>query len=361
MKASHLYKLVTERENGEIKKVSYKNDKTPSNHVGGKKMKEVNPLPDTGTKRDNTGKAKVGQYKKKERRSLEGPKTNVGKLKEQGIPPRRRGGLGDPTNPEQISMRGHAPTPGARPGQRPSAGRRPDLPGIGVEELSPEEITMQGHAPAPPRKKLAAAKGGLPPGLGDPTSPEEITMHGHAPTPTPGMRVQDIEPESITMRGHAPTPGGGRLMRAAGRRMESTDNEGSMSKKQPVKQGGPCCKSASVRTKQNDAPTPTAKVGSPKKKEKRSMDANNAPVKDWKGGKNEHKKMGVHEGIKDLERLLQRKINTTFLEDTRKSEPHKVTKGGGKEAEEYWENRRKKVRKTATSKRDGGTRRKSKS
>lgn len=96
--------------------------------------------------------------------------------------------------------------------------------------------------------------------------------------------------------------------------LESADSPGSMARKQPVKQGGPVSKTASVRSgKQNDEPKPTAQVGKPKKKEKRSMDANPAPVKDVKGGDNEHKKMGMHEGMKELEKLLNRKIDTTFL------------------------------------------------
>ena len=96
--------------------------------------------------------------------------------------------------------------------------------------------------------------------------------------------------------------------------LESADNPGSMKRKQPVKQGGPVSKTAHVRSeKQNDEPKPTADVGKPKKKEKRSMDENPAPVQDVKGGENEHKKMGVHEGIKELETLLHRKIDTTFI------------------------------------------------
>jgi len=68
-------------------------------------------------------------------------------------------------------------------------------------------------------------------------------------------------------------------------------------------------KKASVRTKQNDAPKPTAKVDTPKKKEKRSMDENPVSVKDYKGGENEHKKMGVYEGVDGLEKWLGRKID----------------------------------------------------
>lgn len=108
------------------------------------------------------------------------------------------------------------------------------------------------------------------------------------------------------MRGHAP--------QREGLGESGVENAGSMKKKQTVQKGGPCCKTASVRAGQNDEPRPTADVGKPKKKEKRSMDANPAPVKDWKGGDNEHKKMGVHEGIRELEKLLNRKIDTTFLE-----------------------------------------------
>ena len=389
MKATDLYKLVTERDDSSMGKVSYKNDKTPDNHVKGKKTKEVNPLPDTGRKRDERNPANIGDIKKKERRSMEGPRTGAKSVTEREI---------DPRIPRH-TMKG----PAGRPDPRIKGAKRPVTHGYGVQELEPEEIVMKGGVkPRMGSRNVAAEQeGDIDPripqytmgGL-DPRIPQ-ITMKGGAKQdPTANLRAHyankiknfdkktgtaviqgprgenvqiQMDPNTLEvklkqltrardrrraedtyqelLRHQTATPGAagraapgrrpahsgksvGRAMSPSqiaqagsdwaleGKMTESgVDNAGSMSKKQTVKQGGPCCKTASVRSaKQNDEPKPTANVGKPKSKEKRSMDANNAPVKDFKGGENEHKTMGMHEGIKELEQLLQRKIRTPLLD-----------------------------------------------
>ena len=346
MKATDLYQLVTERETDEMGKVSYKNDHTPDNHVKNKKMKEVNPLPDKGEKKDKHPTAKVGDVRKKERRSMEGPKTGVRRMSEQApavagydVQELVPGG----TWGQFVNV---SPKTGQLMVRNVQAPNRPWMP-IPNEVLRDQEThrslqVLSGNRP--PQEQQAAfmsilskatkqassvagtmgrRTGGR--SVGAPMSQQQISQAGAgwqledegssgmevqelepeeieaAPAPS-GLDVEELEPEEITLRGHAP-------------QRESVENPGSMKRKQPVNHGGQVSKSGRVRSgKQNDEPKPTAQVGKPKKKEKRSMDENPVTVKDWKGGENEHKKMGMHEGIKALEKLLNREIDVTFLE-----------------------------------------------
>ena len=360
MKASDLLQLVNERSEDAMGKVSYKNDHTPDNHVKNKKMKEVNPLPDKGEKNDKHPKANVGDVKKKEKRSLEGPKVGPRKIKEQAAPGME---VQDLTLPDKFQpfVRPH-PKTGQLMIRAVSEPGKPWLPlpvdnktqatlrQLSVRQDQREQMIAftalinaakqqqqaQGsktmgrqtsHVVGKPLTKAqqAGAAGlSLEPDPGRETfrasigddkgyDVEELPPPEEIQAMPAGMGVDEYEPndvEEITMKGHAPQ------RRGVVRARESIDNAGSMKKKQPVKQGGPVSKTASVRSgKQNDEPRPTAQVGKPKKKERRSMDENPAPVKDWKGGENEHKKMGVHEGIKELEELLNRKIDTTMLDE----------------------------------------------
>jgi hypothetical protein len=81
-------------------------------------------------------------------------------------------------------------------------------------------------------------------------------------------------------------------------------------------------RSATVKTMPTDK-KPTADVGNVKKKEKRNMGANPAPVKDYKGGENEHKSMKkMHEAISDLSnwlgsdlKLVENELQTFYLDN----------------------------------------------
>lgn len=312
MKASDLLKLIQERDDSGMGKVSYKNDHTPDNHVKNKKMKEVNPLPDKGEKHDNKPKANVGDVKKKEKRSMEGPATGAkaveSKLTEQ------------PASAQQM---------------QPSAGQQRkitrqvlfgDQEGrSAIQQFDDQNTTVvfkdysdkdaQGRpvlmslrlGPADYQKVKNAITRGEP-------STQGMTAYK-------ALMQSDRKQPHQRQRGHQGGVSVGKPMSpqqvaqaGAGWQLESVEAPGSMSAKQPVKSMGSVAKSTSVRKKQQDEPKPTANVGTPKKKEKRSMDENPVTVKDYKGGENEHKKMGVHEGINELEELLGRSLEVPFVE-----------------------------------------------
>ena len=133
-----------------------------------------------------------------------------------------------------------------------------------------------------------------------------------------------MEPSSSTMRGGVNVSnkaasdidwdavGGMSLADSKGAAMESGGSHSDAMGKQKAGKAEYVSKSATPRSSApNDKQKPTAKVGSPKKKEKRSMEENPAPVKDFKGGENEHKKMGTYEGQQELEKFLGQKLRLT--------------------------------------------------
>lgn len=318
MKATDLLKLIenskTKSVPGELGKQSYQNDNTPNNHVKGKGTKEVTAKAG-GEKNDKKPRADVGSPKKREKRSMEGPGTSARRMNE-ALSAQEIGGLlkGSERDP---STGGHAiqiqdqnrgqviSVPMSNPqtyktllraiqsGDDNTANRAYSMlinsPDASVVSGSAQR-GKPGQSQTPGQKATAAGR-----------TPSKSTMQG-------GVNV-------YTGNADAAQQGASRLSLANSKGSqekkirESGAERGDSMGKEKAAAGGPVSKSATVKTMPTDK-KPTAVVGTVKGKEKRSMGENPAPVKDCKGGENQHKSMKkMHEAISDLETWLESDLN----------------------------------------------------
>ena len=315
MKATDLLKLIENSKGGksaegELKRPTYKNDKTPNNHVKGKKNRVVGNKIDKGEKRDGKKVTQITPPQKKERRSMEGPGTKV-KTMEASLDVVKGNikGMNDKTLTITVYDQ--------------NRGQNIDIPMQDQRKYMMMRAALKGNDEAQATRAYAAL-------LNDPNATfsrssfpgkeeggfEKGAGAGGVPAQARAGRTGRAGSDRNVYQGSAADARAGAdklsLADSKGNRVRESGGEHSdaMSKKPTVDKKNDVSSSASVRTKQNDAPKPTADVGKPKGKEKRSMDANPAPVKDHKGGENEHKSMKkMHEDVTDLENWLGTSLN----------------------------------------------------
>lgn len=319
MKATDLLKLIENSKSsksvpGELGKQSYQNDNTPNNHVKGKGTKEVTAKAG-GEKNDKKPRADVGSPKKREKRSMEGPGTSARRMNEalsaKEIGALLQGTVRDPnTGGQAIQIqdqnRGQViSVPLSNP--RTYTTLLNAIKG-GDDNLANRAYNMLVNSPDASVVGGSAQRGK--PGQ-TMTPGQKATAHGRAPSKSDmrgGVNVYKGDADAAKQ-------GASRLSLANGKGSqekkirESGAERGDSMGKEKAAAGGPVSKSATVKTMPVDK-KPTADVGKVKKKEKRSMGENPAPVKDYKGGENEHKSMKkMHEAISDLSSWLGSDLN----------------------------------------------------
>jgi hypothetical protein len=315
MKATDLLKLIENSKSkksvpGELGKQTYQNDNTPNNHVKGKGTKEVTAKAG-GVKNDKKPRADVGSPKKREKRSMEGPGTSAR-------------GMNEAMSAQDIGA------------LLQGSGRDPSTGGQAIQIMDQNRgqvISVPLSNPKTYTTMLNAIKGG------DDNmanraynmlvnSPDATVVSGGAQRSKPGQSMTPGQkatasgrsPSKSDMQGgvnvykgstDAAKQGASRLSLANSKGSpvrkvrESGAQRGDSMGKETAANGGPVSKSATVKTMPVDK-KPTADVGKVKGKEKRSMGENPAPVKDYKGGENEHKSMKkMHEAVADLEKWLE--------------------------------------------------------
>ncbi len=325
MKATDLLKLIenskTKSVPGELGKQTYQNDNTPNNHVKGKKMKQVTAKTG-GEKRDKKPTAVVGSPKKRERRSMEGPGSSARRMNE-AMSAKQIGEL----------IRGTV------------RDRATGMQAIQIKDINRgQDISVPMSDPKIYRNLLSAVQSG-----DNNAANRAYQILINSPNATLSDRssfkgkevgaMQKGAYSGVAMaRGRANQ---GRSMSQdeidqAGNKFSLANSKGSKEKriresgaqrgdsmgKEKAASSGPVSKSGTVKTMPMDK-KPTADVGSVKKKEKRSMGENPAPVKDYKGGENEHKSMKkMHEAISDLSNwlgsdlnLMENELDTFYLDN----------------------------------------------
>ena len=322
MRATDLLKLIAENSKsksvpGELGKQSYQNDNTPTNHVDGKKMKQVN-APGGGEKKDKKSSANPGTPKKRERRSMEGPGKAAKRLSEASAKDIQGYLLGSgrdsSTGVQFITMhdinRGQeiqvplsdprtyrALLTAIKSGDDSLATRAysqlinsPDAQFSGSSFKGKEAGAFEkGSGGGSPSKTFQKGKEADP----EKASGSKTYMRG-------GTNVYrgDSEAAKRAASSLSLADSKGNRIRESG--AERSDSMG----KEKAAAGGPVSKSATVKTAAVDK-KPSADVGKVKGKEKRNMGENPAPVKDFKGGENEHRSMRkMHEAISELENWL---------------------------------------------------------
>lgn len=346
MKASELLALVKESSKGtksvegEVKTPSYDNMNTPDNHVAGKGTKEVtNAKKDFGKKRDKRNPANPGKPKKGEKRGMEGPGKSYKRMSEAA--PGRPEGLPGAEDvhaktlhhiaqsvqnlnmdkgmmvvaPDQVTARAMKVTPGQP---------------ISIQ-MDPEDLKsiLQPGWQAMKRSRNAGEARQLWVRL-----LTQLTQASGMKQTAPKGR-KDTAPN--VYKGATPEAPSWELQDSIG---ESYADSNSMSKDQPVKHRGAVSKTAKVRGKVNDEPENKADPGKPKNDGKSVMGPGASPekakeiherskfpdpygspgkkTKPYSTGKmnvkpedfqkKKKKKKAVEEGIKDLEKLLGRKL-----------------------------------------------------
>ncbi len=128
--------------------------------------------------------------------------------------------------------------------------------------------------------------------------------------------VQSAEPEAVQGSGgqQSYSQAAGSDIDTSGMSLTPMESKGHKTadgemKKPTIKAGVPA-KTAKVRGKQNDEPKNKGNPGTSKEEKGQEKKQFSAPVKDYKGGENEHKSMKkMHETKKSLEQLLGRELN----------------------------------------------------
>ncbi len=314
MKATDLLKLIenskTKSVPGELGKQTYQNDNTPNNHVKGKGTKEVTAKAG-GEKRDKKPTADVGSPRKREKRSMEGPGSKARSMNE-ALSAKEIGSyvLGSSRDP--------------------STG----LQAVQLKDINRgQDISVPMSDPKIYRNLLAAIKGN-----DDNLANRAYNMLINSPNASlsKGSSFKNKEVGAMGKGAHS----GGAMARRGGTNVGSSmsqdqidnaankfslasskgstekriresgaESSDSMGKEKVATAGKSVSRSATVKTMPMDK-KPTAVVGNVKRKEKRSMGENPAPVKDSKGGENQHKSMKkMHEAISDLETWLESDLN----------------------------------------------------
>ena len=344
MKASDLLALVKESSKGtksvegEVKTPSYDNMNTPDNHVAGKGTKEVtNAKKDFGKKRDKRNPANPGKPKKGEKRDMGGTGKSYKKMSEAA--PGRPEGLPDAAAVHQQALhtiadslqeldmdkgmmvvapdRHTARAMGVTPGQPITIQMDPDdmkrIVKPAWEQIKNSQVAGKAFQlwaqlvtkltqATGMKQKAATGKRDTAPNIykgGTPEAPED-------------WAIADSEdgPDTQRQKKHAKkraafSPAQAHHVKKMGydqeekeRKDESYADSNSMAEKQPVKHRGAVSKTAKVRGKVNDEPENKADPGKPKNDGKSVMGPGASP----------EKAKEVHEGIKDLEKLLGRKL-----------------------------------------------------
>ncbi len=305
MKAIDLLKIIENSKSksvrGELGKQTYQNDHSPTNHVKGKKLKQVTAATG-GEKCDKKPRADVGSPKKRERRSMEGPGTKARRMNE---------ALGA----EQIAglLQGS--------GRDPATGNMVIVVKDVNRDNRPIKVPMTDRRVY--QRLLAAIKSG-----DDNQANRAYNQLINSPSAEFSGSSYSGKDEGAMQRGagqggaNSGAPMSNAQIDAAANKYTLANSVGNEEKrvresgamrddsmgKEKAATGGPVSKSGSVKSPGFDK-KPTADIGKVKKKEKRSMDANNVQVKDTNGGENEHKSMKMHEGVADLSEWLGTDLN----------------------------------------------------
>ena len=327
MKATDLLKLIENSKSkksvpGELGKQTYQNDNTPNNHVKGKGSKEVTAKAG-GEKHDKKPRADVGSPKKRERRSMEGPGTSARRMHE-AMSAKEIGSMLMGTSRDASTGMQAIQIKDANRGQV-----------ISVPLSNPKAYQALLTAVKSNNDNLANRAYNML--INDPNASLSAGSTSFAGKEAGAMEKGAHSGGARTQRGDNV----GRSMSqdqidAASNKFSLANSKGSPEKKiresgaergdsmgkEKAATGGPVSKSATVKTMPVDK-KPTADVGKVKKKEKRSMGENPAPVKDCKGGENQHKSMKkMHEAISELSswlgtdlNLMENELETFYLDD----------------------------------------------
>jgi len=319
MKASHLLRLIenskTKSVPGELGKQAYQNDHSPSNHINGKKMKQVTVTSGEG-KRDKKPRADVGSPAKRERRKMEGPSTKARKMSE-ALSAKEIGSMlmgtsrDASTGMQAIQLKDNnrgqvisVPLSNPKAYQALLTAIKSNDDNLAMRAYNmlindPNASLSDGNTAFSGKESGAMEKGAHSGGARMQRGGDNI-----------GRAMSQDQIAAAANKFSLANSKGSKETRLAKRVKESGGERGDSMGKETVNTGGAVSKSATVKTMPVDK-KPSADVGSVKKKEKRSMDANKAPVKDFKGGENEHKSMSkMHEAaMSDLENWLGTDIN----------------------------------------------------
>lgn len=306
MKAAHLLKIIENSKSksvpGELGKQTYQNDKSPTNHVKGKKMKQITAK-SGGEKHDKKPRTDVGSPKKRERRSMGGPGTKARRMNEalsaEQIAGMIQGSGRDPATGNQVIVVRDV-NRGNRPIKVPMTDRRVYqrlLTALKSGDDNQANMAYNQLINSPDAEFSGSSYAGK-----DEGAMQRGSGQGGA---NRGAPMSDAQISSAANKFSLASSKGSVEKRI---RESGAQSSGSMGKEKAAT-GGPVSKSGTVKSPGFDK-KPTADVGKIKKKEKRSMDANNVQVKDSKGGENKHKLMKkMHEEISELSEWLGADLN----------------------------------------------------